>query len=136
MLRTGDRILLSAFAAIFAGAVGGWALLTFLPAKAAPQPIVKTSALTQHAASEVTYTRPPEPARPDAAPPPAPRSAAKAAPDAPDPAPRAPSAAQPEDKPGDGEYRLKLEDGGDVSFDPGQGHIRFRTPYGNLDLKL
>ena len=45
MLRTGDRILLAALAAVFAGAVGGWVLLAMLPAVAAPRPAPGTSAL-------------------------------------------------------------------------------------------
>jgi type IV secretory pathway VirB10-like protein len=133
------RILLAAVTAVLVGAVGGWAVLTFLPVKAAPRPIAATTAHARAAddVADIADTKPPAPAAPPDTPP---RVAAKAPPTVPEPTPRAPSAAQAQDKPSedkpasDGAYRLKLEDGGEVSFDPGRERIR--TPFGNLDLKL
>jgi hypothetical protein len=133
MLRTGDRILLSAFAAVFAGAIGGWALLALLPAKAAPRPVTGTAALAR-AAADGADTKPPAP--PTAAPPP--RATVKGAPPVPEPARTAPSAAvQPEDAPAsDREFRVKLENGTLASFDPVSGRILLRTPFGSLELTL
>jgi hypothetical protein len=133
MLRTGDRILLSAFATVFAGAVGGWALLALLPAKAAPRPAPGTAALAL-AGTERDDTRPAAP--PAAAP--APKASVKGAPPVPGPARTAPSAtAQPEEAPAsDHEFRLKLENGSLASFDPVSGRILLRTPFGSLELTL
>jgi hypothetical protein len=132
MLRTGDQILLSAFAAVFAGAVGGWALLALLSAQAAPRPVPGTAALA-HAADRADTKR----AAPPVATPPAKPAVEGGAP-VPGPARAVPSvAAEPEGAPAsDREFRLKLEDGSLASFDPVSGRILLRTPFGSLELTL
>jgi hypothetical protein len=126
MLRIRERILLAAFASVFAGAAGGWALLAVLPSKAPPRPVMGASALV-YAAAEPIAEAPgrtatlPTPAAPTAS---APTTVVPERPAAADPAPTG------------REFRLKLENGASASLDPENGRVQLHTPFGNLELKL
>jgi hypothetical protein len=126
MLKIRERILLAAFASVFAGAVGGWTLLAVLPSKTPPRPAIGASALAYAAGAPATETQ------------------GEAAATAPPPAltPSAPATVMPERQaaadpaPPAREFRLKLENGTSASLDPENGRVQLRTPFGNLELKL
>jgi hypothetical protein len=126
MLRIRERILLAAFASVFTGAAGGWALLAVLPSKAPPRPAIGASALSYVAGEAATEApgRTATTATPPALPPPAPAAVIPERAAAADPAPTG------------REIRLKLENGASASLDPENGRVQLRTPFGNLELKL
>jgi hypothetical protein len=134
MLHSRDRILLAVFAALLAGAVGGWALLAVLPAKATPRVPVDASALAQQefpaekpAATTPTFA-PPSPVVVAPAPV-APERSAKA--------PSTAAAGRAEGPRANGRtFSFKFEDGSSASLDPEHGRVRLHTPFGNLELKL
>ena len=129
MLRTRDRILLGAFAMVFAGTASGWALLAVLPPKAAPRPAAGTGAVA-YAGGDATGAQ--SPAAPPASLPPARAPASAGAPEA-----TAPAAAPAQDPPPTGRvFRFKFEDGTSASLDPETGRMRVHTRFGDLELKL
>jgi len=134
MLQTRDRLLLAAFAAVLAGAVGGWALLAVLPARATPRPAVGASTLAQ----EEVAAEKPAAALPTFAPPsPAVVLPAPAVPERIAKAPAAPVAGRVGDAPASGrELGFKFEGGSSATLDPENGRVRVHTPFGNLELKL
>jgi hypothetical protein len=129
MLRIRERILLAAFASVFAGVTGGWALLAVLPSKIPARPALGASALTYTAdsagAAAIEMQREaPATATPPVLTPPAPAAVMPERAAAADPAPAG------------REFRLKLDNGASASLDPESGRVQLRTPFGNLELKL
>ena len=134
MLQSRDRILLAAFAALLAGAAGGWALLAVLPARATPRVPVGARARVQ----EEFPAEKPAATTPAFAPPsPVVVAPAPAAPVRSAKAPGTAAAGRAEGPPANGRtFSFKFEDGSSASVDPERGRVRLHTPFGNFELKL
>ena len=134
MLQSRDRILLAAFAALLAGAVGGWALLAVLPAKATPRPPEGARA---HVEEEFPAAKPAATAPTFAPPSPVVVAPVPAAPERSAKAPSTPAAGRAVGPPTNGRtLSFKFEDGSSASVDPEHGRVRLQTPFGNIELKL